>query len=165
MSIELIKIGPSEKSVLRRMVELYNYDVSEYAGDDLNEHGYFGYSRIDHYWTEQDRYPYFIRCDGALAGFVLVNSHSYTMPGQKVKSIAEFFVMRKYRRNGIGKKIALQVFDMFRGKWEVNQIPENTVACAFWETIISEYSGGKYEKRMIDTESGKRQSIIFNNTV
>lgn len=35
------------------MMELYNYDFSVFSDDDINEYGYFGYSRIDDYWNEK----------------------------------------------------------------------------------------------------------------
>lgn len=34
------------------MMELYNYDFSIFSDDDINEYGYFGYSRIDDYWNK-----------------------------------------------------------------------------------------------------------------
>jgi hypothetical protein len=52
------------------MMELYNYDFSEFSEDDINEYGYFGYPRIDDYWNEEGRHPFFIRVDGKLAGLV-----------------------------------------------------------------------------------------------
>jgi hypothetical protein len=38
-----------QKSVLIQLMELYMYDFSLYSDDDINEYGYFGYSRIDDY--------------------------------------------------------------------------------------------------------------------
>jgi predicted acetyltransferase len=33
--------------------------------------------------------------------------------------ITEFFVMRKYRRQGIGKRVARELFECSPGRWEV----------------------------------------------
>lgn len=49
MKIEIKPIQIEQKSVLVQMMELYNYDFSEFSDDDLNEYGYFGYSYIDNY--------------------------------------------------------------------------------------------------------------------
>ena len=35
-----------QKSVLIQMLELYQYDFSEFSDDDINEYGYFGYAHI-----------------------------------------------------------------------------------------------------------------------
>ncbi|MHC4192376.1 MAG: GNAT family N-acetyltransferase, partial [Planctomycetota bacterium] len=75
--------------------------------------------------------------------FVLVNKHSYTT--QERFCIAEFFIMRKYRRKGIGREVAHRVFGMFGPLWEVQQTKDNTVAQAFWGNVVSEYTGGDFD--------------------
>lgn len=67
MKVTIEPIIVEQKSVLVQMMELYNYDFSEFSNDDINEYGYFGYSRIDDYWNEEGRYPFFIRVNKALA--------------------------------------------------------------------------------------------------
>lgn len=47
MNISIEPIQLEQKSVFVQMMELYNYDFSEFSDDDINEHGYFGYPRID----------------------------------------------------------------------------------------------------------------------
>lgn len=54
---------------------------------------------LDHYWTEAGRHPYFIRVDGTLAGFVLIREIAMAY-----YSVAEFFVMKKYRNQGVGQQ-------------------------------------------------------------
>ena len=68
----------ADKQVLRHLVEFYVYDYSDYMGWDVDEHGVFGYRYLDHYWTEPDRHPFFIRVDGRLAGFALVRAELRT---------------------------------------------------------------------------------------
>jgi predicted acetyltransferase len=60
--------------------------------------------------------------------------------------MAEFFVMKKYRQRGVGRKIAYQLFDRFHGVWKIAQIEENMPAQAFWRKVISEYTNGNYEE-------------------
>jgi predicted acetyltransferase len=50
--------------------------------------------------------------------------------------MAEFFVMRKYRRLGIGRKAALALLTQFPGPWQVRQQLTNPTATAFWRTVI-----------------------------
>ncbi len=110
-----------DKPVLRHLIELYLYDFSEFTGEDVGDHGLFGYRYLDHYWTEPDRHPFFIRVGERLAGFVLVRKCPGD-DGDSESSIAEFFVMRKYRRRGVGRVAARRVFDMFPGRWEVTAL-------------------------------------------
>jgi predicted acetyltransferase len=50
--------------------------------------------------------------------------------------MAEFFVMRKYRRAGIGTQSARLVFARFPGSWEVRQVEANVTASEFWRSVI-----------------------------
>lgn len=68
----------------------------------------------------------------------------------KYFSIAEFFVMKKYRKAGIGKSIAYQVFDLYKGNWEVFQKESNKPAQLFWKNIINEYTSGDFKERFED---------------
>lgn len=142
MEVLLKKAAYEDKSVLRQLMELYAYDFSEFTGWEINANGYYGYRYFDHYWTEDDRYPYFIMADGQIVGFVLVNS--YTSHIKNGHAIAEFFVMRKYRRGGVGKKAAFLAFDAHPGMWEVNEMAQNIAAQKFWVNVIGEYTAGDF---------------------
>jgi predicted acetyltransferase len=161
---ELVKVRESEKSVLRQLLELYAHDFSEFDGADVNEHGFYGYTHFDYYWTEDSRYPFFIEVDGKLAGFVLVNEYCYVVKEPGAKSIAEFFVMRKYRRQGVGKWAAVQVFEKFPGKWEVIQHGDNEPSKIFWEIVIRAYTSGNFRRERAKTEWWEGQALIFDNS-
>ena len=164
MNIELVKVDKTEKSVLRQLLELYNYDFSEYDQADVDTHGWYGYGYLDHYWMEPTRHPFFIKVDGKLAGFVLVNAYCYYLKDTDAQSIAEFFVMRKYRRLGVGKTVAREVFEKFPGKWEVLQHGANAPSIQFWETVVGEYTDGNFEKYPAQTEDWAGQALIFDNS-
>lgn len=166
MDLEIIPAKEEDKSVLRRLMELYLYDFSEMDGADVNEAGLFEYDYLDHYWTEEGRHPFLVRVDGKLAGFVLVRQSESRVPGEpegQVHQIAEFFVMRKYRRKGVGKRLACEIFDRFRGRWEVDEIPENLAAQAFWRRVIGEYTGGKYRELWPNIDEFEGPVQLFDN--
>jgi predicted acetyltransferase len=161
MYLEVTPAGIDDKPLLQRMMELYEYDFSEFEGTDLDAHACFGYPYLDHYWVEEGRHPFIIHVDGKLAGFALINRHTL-LPGSQW-SVAEFFVLRKYRRQGVGKQAAFRVFDQFRGAWEVAQIQDNIPAQKFWRKIIDEYTGGKFAETIMDGEDWKGVIQYFNN--
>lgn len=163
MKIEVSPASTDDKSLLQRMMEFYLYDFSEFGKSDLDSHGCFGYSYLDHYWEEKDRHPFIVRVDGKLAGFVLVNKHT-SLPGNEW-SIAEFFIMRKYRRRGVGKAVAFYLFDRFRGKWEVQEMEANLPAQHFWRKVIAEYTGGQYRETHLNNELCKGPVQHFDNGV
>ena len=164
MDVQLVPVTFEQKPVLRQLLELYAHDFSEYDDADVNEHGLYGYKYLDHYWTEPDRHPFFIVVDGRLAGLVLVNSYCYVVKEPDAKSIAEFFVMRKYRRNGVGRAAAIKAFAMFPGTWEVLQHGANAPSYRFWEKVIGEYTEGRYDKGPVTTEDWEGQAITFDNS-
>jgi predicted acetyltransferase len=77
-------------------------------------------------------------------------------------SIAEFFVMKRFRRMGVGRSAAFHIFSQFRGSWEVGQLPGNSSATFFWQNVISAYTDGDFQE-IIKADGGPL--LIFNNVV
>nr|WP_054403183.1 GNAT family N-acetyltransferase [Paenibacillus solani] len=134
-----------QKSTLRNLMELYQYDFSEFEPDDVNENGLYEYMFLDHYWTEDGRYPFFIRVNTNLAGFALVRELGTTDNDETIYSIAEFFVMKRYRKNGIGQYIAVELFNRFQGIWKVAVLESNKPAQEFWRKIVERYTNNRYQ--------------------
>jgi predicted acetyltransferase len=91
--------------------------------------GEYGYRHLDLYWNEPDRHPFLFRVDAQWAGLALVRTGPPT-------DMAEFFVLRKYRRAGIGRRAAEEIFGMFPGAWTVRQQVDNPGATSFWRAAI-----------------------------
>ena len=138
MRVDISRVEVGDKAVLRNLMELCQHDYSEFEDSDTDEHGLFGYKYLDNYWTENGRHPFIVKVGDRLAGFALVRQI------EGVANMAEFFIMRKYRGNGTGRIVACRIFDMFPGKWRVEQMPGNLPAQAFWRKVISEYTGGHF---------------------
>ncbi|PZD97278.1 GNAT family N-acetyltransferase [Paenibacillus sambharensis] len=159
--VELVKVSEDQKSVLRQLIELYEYDFSEFNDADINQYGYYGYKYFDHYWTEDKRQAYFIKVNGQYAGFTMVNDHCSIIQEEDARAITEFFIMRKYRRRGIGQAAAALVFDTHKGWWEVLQHGNNEVSKQFWEQTVQSYTGGDYRIENVTTEYWEGQGIVF----
>lgn len=136
----------SESPVLRHLVDLYAYDFSELLGLDVGEDGRFPFRDLAPYWEDPWRHPRFIRVEGKLAGFALLHTRGYFDADPSVNDVAEFFVLRKYRRQGVGERAAVFAFRSFPGSWQVRERRENAAAIAFWRRVIARYSGGEYEE-------------------
>lgn len=134
------------------MLELYQYDFSEFDGSDLGLMGIYDYPYLDHYWVEPDRAPFLVRVDGNLAGFVLVARFNYLTGQKDAWVLAEFFIMRKYRHQGVGEYVARFIFDRYPGNWQVSQINENSPATVFWRKVISRYTNGHFQEQLLENE-------------
>ncbi|MCO5200856.1 MAG: GNAT family N-acetyltransferase [Chloroflexi bacterium] len=152
MDVTIEPIRYEDKPVLRRLVQLYLYDFSEFEPLELNEHGEFDYRYLDHYWAPdegEERHAFFIRVDSKRAGFALVR----VVNGVNV--FAEFFVMRRFRGAGVGAAAARAVLTRLPGDWLVHQVPANLPAQAFWRRVIASFTGGNYREQV--DESGVTQ--------
>lgn len=75
----------------------------------------------------------------------------------------EFFVLRKFRGAGVGERIARQLFDRFRGRWEVQRLARNTPALAFWRKVIGRYTDGRFQESDGPSPWGQMNVIRFRN--
>lgn len=144
MDICLERVTQEQREILARLLELYQYDFSEYDGGDVNPYGLYGYAYLDYYWTEKGRYAYFIKVDGKLAGFVMLCGYCYVSREKDVHFLSEFFVMKKYRRKGIGSTAFREILRLHPGKWELTVHPNNPGAETFWENAIGQYAASGY---------------------
>jgi predicted acetyltransferase len=83
-------------------------------------------------------------------GFVLVSKNKSDM---NYFSIAEFFIMKKYTGEGIGKEAARHLFTLHKGDWQVHQRENNISAQEFWRKVINKYTDGQFSERL---ENGRR---------
>jgi predicted acetyltransferase len=158
MELHLERVRVEDKPVLRRLLELYLYDFSEYDQADVNPHGLYEYDYLDVYWTEPGRCAYFGRVYGKLAGFALVRDREES--GGVVHGMAEFFVMRKYRRRQVGSQFARRLFNLHPGRWQVAQEEANLPSQRFWRKVIGEYTQGNFHEISLPGWQGPVQEFL-----
>src|SRR5918997_4477549 len=149
----LTDVTPAERPLLARLAQLYLYDFSAFDNAQVDETGRFTDldADLDAYGTDPARHALLVRVGGKAAGFALVDELSQRPNGNDRHSIAEFFIMRAYRRRGYGAMVAHALFDRFPGPWQVAQIEANQPAQAFWRRVIAAYTHGRYRERRSPT--------------
>jgi predicted acetyltransferase len=162
VEVKVIPISERERPVLRRLIDLYVYDFSEFMGLDVEEDGRFAFHELSPYWTDPWRHPFFARVNGKLAGFVLVHDRSRLSGADGVHDMAEFFILRKYRRQGLGEQVAREIFDRFPGAWEIRQQPSNAGALAFWRRVIDRYTRGQFREVVWNDQAWQGPVQFFN---
>jgi len=113
---------------------------------------------LAHYPMADDRQIYILKESTGIIGFSLINKHLRFNPDGF--AIADFFIRKKYQKKGHGRQLAEHVFSQFSGNWEVAVSLKNKSALAFWEQVVSSYTGGHYIKKETDAFSG--YGILFN---
>lgn len=61
-----------------------------------------------------------------------------------------FFILKKYRRKGIGKIACSQFFEMYPGRYAIGQALGNIPAIHFWKSVYEKNSLNVYEKPEIE---------------
>jgi predicted acetyltransferase len=152
LNIEVKRANIDERPILRHLMELYQYDFSEFIGTDVSHFGLYDYFYLDHYWVAPERSPFLVRVDGKLAGFVLVSRYNYLTGEKDAWVISEFFILRKYRHQGVGEYVARWIFDGHHGAWQVSEINENQAAVTFWRKVIGRYTHDNFEEHILDNQ-------------
>jgi predicted acetyltransferase len=140
-NVELQACGPELRPLLENLFQLYVHDFSEQwhglPRGEVGEDGLFdAYDEWDGYWVEPDRVPLLIRADGHVAGFALINRFAHSgLPTDF--SMAEFFVVRKHRRSGVGQTAALAILADRPGQWDIAVSRRNIGAQHFWRRVAA----------------------------
>ncbi len=71
-------------------------------------------------------------------------------------SMAEFFISEPWRRRGIGSQAVRLILDRFSGRWLITEHLRNDAAVRFWRHVVSGYTSGKYQERIVNGEVQQR---------
>ncbi len=163
MKVELIKATDKDLPVVLNLISYYVYDMSKMTGWDCNPQGIYGGcddsreywqsnhpdTRADFRWSDNRKgHPFMITVDDKIAGFVLLQELSEE--GNPLYDVGEFFVLGKFQRLGVGRRIVHKLFKKFQGSWRIRQIPENIPAVNFWRKVIGEFTNGNFNESLID---------------
>lgn len=137
-------VTADDAALLSNLLELYMHDLSAaFAGVELGADGRFGYSKLALYWSEPERhFPFLIRCDGRVVGFALATRGSPASDDPDVFDVAEFFVIRRHRRSGVGRRAAMLLWSHLPGSWTVRASEAVPEAVAFWRSVVAEFTSG-----------------------
>jgi len=165
--VTLTPVQESQKQIITNLIQLYKYDFSEFAEigsryGEVGPDGRFTYEGLDSYWREDGWVPLTVEADGRLAGLVLVNRWS-ALSRLVDHSVAEFFVLRKYRRIGVGSRAARILFGRWPGRWEVAVARYNKPALSFWRKAIRAAIDGPVEEYAGDFERQIGTVLCFDS--
>jgi len=147
-AVTVLPAPSSQRALLEQLLQLYLHDFSEFAPrhtayGEVDAHGRFSYPPgLDPYWTDPACVPLLIQADGAIAGFVLLNRWS-ALDRPLDHAVAEFFVLRKHRRAGVGTRAAHAAFQRYSGRWEVPVAAYNPAALRFWRHVAAAIPGAQ----------------------
>ena len=168
--IKLIPASLKDHPTIQNMGRFYVYDMSEYLGDEdgwqMPEDGLYECIDFKKYWQTENTFPFLIRYENELAGFVIVDKK-----GSELEidfNMAQFFILRKFKNKGVGTYVAHEIFNKFEGAWEVMVMPENVGAYKFWKSIIGKYTNDnfmEYTRKIAHFNDSEKNIFRFRSGV
>jgi predicted acetyltransferase len=139
--VEVLHATPEQFETVANLFQLYAYNFSDFHDVGIGEDGRFASEKLPLFWSEPNRYAFLVRFASKLAGFALVKKGSEVTNCQNVWDMTEFFVLRRYRRCGVGAEAARQIWRRLPGLWEIRVMECNSGAYHFWAHAIQTVLG------------------------
>jgi predicted acetyltransferase len=146
MTVTLKAAGEDDRPILENLMQLYIHDFSEFTQEEIDSTGRYDYPYLTHYWKDSHRYPHLIYADDKLAGFALVRCETDPENNQSNMDMSEFFVIRSFRRTGVGSEAATKIWDTYPGRWHLKVLRSNKPAYPFWKGLIASRTENKFEE-------------------
>ena len=126
----------------------------------LGEIGHREPDQLTRWFADPNAQLLTILAHGEPAGFAMITPGAPAPGGNRPADfrMAEFFITRPQRRRGIGQSAVRLLFDRFAGRWEIIEYLRNPVAVSFWRKVVTQYTLGNYEERVVNGEV--RQSFL-----
>lgn len=158
----LVKATLVDYPIIQAMSLFYIYEVycEDIPGWEYPKDGQFKSLDYKKYFTEPN-HAFLIKVNDELAGFALIDK-ACTQAGSDW-NMGQFFILGKFQQSHMGEHIAFELWDQFKGIWEVLVIPENIRALNFWRKIIAKYTHHQFaeELKTINYETGQSMRYVF----
>ena len=164
MNISVDPASPDERDIIFNLLQYYLHNFSEFEDDSTDEQGMYDYPYLDFYWSESARLPFLIRLNDNIAGFALVRTDMDPRNGEAFMDMAEFFVLRVYRKQGVGNFAARDLWNRFPGFWHVSVLNSNKAAYPFWKNAIESYTRNQYSEEADTKALGRAVTFVFSSS-
>ncbi|MGL5999451.1 MAG: GNAT family N-acetyltransferase [Pseudomonas proteolytica] len=135
-TVELIQTGPEQAELIRNLYQFYAYESSDWEQEDVEQDGrfYIHEEHLSRYWQEPQWSANLLLVDGYIAGFLLIERSE--LPGINALELADLFILKRYRRKGIGRALATQVLTSGEADWLVRFYDQDEASQAFWRSVL-----------------------------
>jgi predicted acetyltransferase len=155
------RVDRSHDPILINLFEHYLHDMAEWFQFDYRPDGRYGMDTAT-YWNNGAE-AWFAYVGDTPIGFALVGSAGAFIGDADARDMDEFFVVRRYRRSGVGRAFARHVWDAYRGRWLVRVFQGNLPALPFWRGAIADYSDGAFDEDVRTVRDRRWSYFTFDN--
>lgn len=141
MQIELIPTTTEQLPLIANLYQYYAYESSDWEQEDVETDGrfYIHQPHLQRYWQDEGWSAQLVLVDGFIAGFLLIERSE--LPGIDALELADLFILKKYRRQGIGRALVQQVLGS-GGTWLLRFYGQDELAAAFCRQMLVEVQLG-----------------------
>ena len=157
--VTIRRVGRRDVVIVQRLLPLYLYDLvgTHWGVERDGTYAPRGWHR--QFWRRDGRHHFVVRVAGRPAGFALVRDLP-SVGGVATREMAEFFVLRTYRRRGVGTRVARALFAHFPGQWELSVLTWNVTARPFWRHLIRRVAVGRITRHA--RRRGDLTSVVWH---
>lgn len=137
-NLELLPADLEHAGIIRNLYQFYAYESSDWEAEDVEVDGrfYVHDAHMDRYWQSPGWSASLVLVDGFIAGFVLVERSE--LPGIDGLELADLFILKRYRRQGIGLAVARQLLCQGECDWLLRCYREDGPAVAFCQALVAD---------------------------
>ena len=157
----IVEVGRECDAVLGNLFEHYLHDMAVWFEFDPKESGAYEYPTGE-IWDAGYR-VFLLYREEIPVGFALVGSGEEFVRQAEVNDVDEFFVLRRYRRQGLGSAFAAALFDRLPGEWLVRVFARNQDGIPFWRSLIAAYTGSRYSETEHEVEGYGWSYFLFRS--
>jgi len=159
MSIRLVPTTAEQLPLIRNLYQFYAYESSDWEQEDVEVDGrfYVHEAHLQRYWQDDGWSAQLILVDDFIAGFLLLEACED--PGIADMEFADLFLLKKYRRLGIGRALLQQTVSDGR-RWLLCCYEQDELGSRFCLQVLGELP---YKMRELDKEPeapGLRRFVV-----
>ncbi len=161
MKIEIIPAGIEQRQLVRNLFQFYSYDSSDWESEDIGADGLFYIydPYFNQYWETEGWSVSLVKVNEVIAGFLLIERSD--IPSLDAPEFADFFLLKKFRRLGIGRSVVDEVIAKSTSAWVVNVFKDDKNADEFWQSLFRS-SLFRSVRELEDTNDREVRTYLIN---
>lgn len=162
--ITIERAGADDTKLLENLLQLYIHDLSEIFAVKMGGDGRYAYEKLPLFLSDTETHRAFlIRCGGEIAGFAMVARGSPATDRADDLDLAEFFILRAYRRTNVGRRAAQLLWTELNGRWVVRVSEANRNALPFWEKVVEQFTCGAFARSEFHGKTSMFRVFTFDS--
>jgi len=159
--IELKRASEGDFECIEHLMQFYVYDLSEWLALELRADGRYPVQASARYLSQPATRSHLIYVNDELAGFV--STDAQTHHAEASHNLAYLFVARRFRRQGIGRRVVTALLRDLPGGWQIFHITQNLAAAAFWKRVVPQLCGGEFSVHLEVIDHYECTLYLFNH--